>query len=69
MTEQRSTEKVGENVTRKASKSTPFIIINIFLERYCTAGILGKEIKKNDMKIHKHFINDDFFSNTSIIST
>lgn len=23
-------------------KSTPFIVIEIFLERYCTAGILGE---------------------------
>lgn len=26
-------------------KSTPFIVCEIFLERYCTAGILGEHLR------------------------
>jgi len=30
-----------EGIIKKAKMSTPFIICNIFLERYCTSGVLG----------------------------
>lgn len=34
------TSEVKEKL--KIPKSVPFILCNVFLERYCTAGVLGK---------------------------
>jgi solute carrier family 15 oligopeptide transporter 1 len=36
------TEETRDEVKTKVPKSIPFILVNVFLERYCTSGVLGE---------------------------
>lgn len=49
--------------TSKFPKSVPFIVANVFFERYCTAGVLGN---KNHSRIIKK-IKNILYSYPSII--
>lgn len=40
-----------KNDQRKIKKSVPFIVMNIFFERYCTAGILGANNFSRHLKV------------------
>lgn len=40
----------------KYPKAMPFILCNIFVERYCSAGISGTKIKQIQRSIFPHFL-------------
>lgn len=55
--EKSSDDNQIETNERKIPKSVPFIVSNIFFERYCTAGVLGE---KKHVKIQSPGFNGQF---------
>lgn len=48
--ERKSEEKTAIEEASKSPKSMPFILCNIFIERFCSAGVAGKLRRvKNEM--------------------